>query len=76
MDKRPSYQSFFPRRRDASRCFSDNYLRPFWSEVPSASPERGKGGKELSSGDRQLISVRSPQFPSRQDNQQPLQLRP
>ena len=27
MDKRPGYQSFFPRWRDASRCFSNNYLR-------------------------------------------------
>lgn len=50
-------------------------MRPFGSEVTSASPEKGGGGEDLLSRAKQLISVRSPPVPCRQDNQQLLQSR-
>lgn len=41
MDERPSYQSIFPRWRDASRCFSNNYLRGHFGLKSSLLPQRG-----------------------------------
>ena len=41
MDERPSYQSVFPRWRDASRCFSNNYLRGHFGLKSSLLPQRG-----------------------------------
>lgn len=63
----------------ARRCFQVLFqgllARSSWSEVTFASPEKGNGG-ELSPRARQLISVRSSQFFSRQDKQQLFQPRP
>lgn len=41
MDERPSYQSFFPRWGDASRCFSNSCLRGHFGLKSPLLPQRG-----------------------------------
>lgn len=75
VDEGPGYQNFFPKQEMLPRAFPTTACEASWSEVTSASPEKGSG-EELLSRAKQLISVRSPQVLSRKGNQQLLQSRP